>query len=744
MTAPDPAAATDALPRVTAARRWLAGGLATGLVAAVAVTELIRWGTPPTDIVVYALFLVWGVCLPGFVVHRSLRGPQPGWPHEIALAATTGLIGVFGAAVIGAASGIGAWALWLWPPVTLLLLLPVGTRRRVLARTSGASWGPGAALGVAASVAALVLHVSRSFFAVSPLPPSDVPLYQDLLWHLGLIGEATRSIPLQTPQAITAGPVRYHWFADAEIAGESLATGLDPVVLLLRLWPLVLAVLVVLLAAVLAHSASRRSAAAPLAAGLTAATTILLPWAGPGDAQDAFRPLSPTQLFAMAILLLALHAAFEWCGTSGPPGAGVVAVAAAITGAGAKPTVLPLLLGGFVVAAIASRFLRARVRPWLVGAAASAVLLVASLILVAGGDSGSSIRLLASLALVPLFVERLTGGQGLVDPGFVSGPGVFAAAVAIAAMWAVRPLLGVAPIFQAELRRRPGAWMLAGACGAGVAAFLVLGHPGYSQLYFLHTAIPVGAVAGAWWLVAAVGDRPWAVRVAAIAGLAGAAAAALAYWWRVARESTGTEPAGLRSAAIAAAVIAVAIAGIGIAEWVRRRRGGRRDGPALIGGLAALVGAILASLPLSAFVFTPPPPATSSLALAQSEAAEWIREHTPADALLAVNDHCLGEESATCNARVFWASGLAQRRVLVEAWSYTAQSSGDRAYFDPALLEFNQALFEEPTPALASEASEKGVGWLVATLDAGPVSSRLDEIADRVYANDEIEVYRLR
>src|SRR5690606_7200816 len=107
--------------------------------------------------------------------------------------------------------------------------------------------------------------------------------------------------------------------------------------------------------------------------------------------------------------LLALRAAFEWCGTGGPPGAGVVAVAAAIAGAGAKPTVLPLLLGGFVVAAIASRFLRARVRPWLVGAAASAVLLVASLILVAGGDSGSSIRLLASLALVPLFGERLTG-----------------------------------------------------------------------------------------------------------------------------------------------------------------------------------------------------------------------------------------------------------------------------------------------------------------------------------------------
>lgn len=728
--------------RVISFRRWTAGLVSTGAVTTVAIIELIRWGTPLPAIGVYGLFLIWGLCLPGFIIHRSLRGPQPGWTHEIALATATGMAGLVCVTVISVSCGV-EWAVWLWPALALLLLIPARTRRKVLSRTHGTSWRTGATLGVAASAAALILHLSRSFFSATPLPPSSVSLYQDLQWHLGLISEAMRSVPLKTPQAITAGPVRYHWFADAEIAGESLATGIDPTLLLLRLWPLAVAVLVVILTGVLAHSASGRSAAAPLAAGLAAATTMLLPWAGPGDTQDVFRPLSPTQLFAMVILLLAVHAAFSWAGAQRSAGAGIVALAALVVGSGAKPTVLPVLLGGFIVAAIASCFLRARAWPWLVAAAASAALLVTSQFLVAGGDAGSTVNVLASLRLVATFRERMTGEDGFVDPGLLSDPVVLAAGVTFAVIWSARPLFGMAAIFQAELRPRPEAWMLAGACGSGVAAFLLLSHPGYSQLYFLFTAVPVGAVAGAWWLVAAVGDRRWAARIAIIAGGIGAIAASGAYWWRVARESAGLESAGLRSAAIVGAVLVVAIAGIAIAEWIRRRRGGRRDGPVLIAALSIVMGAVMASLPLSAFVFSPPPPGTSTLALAQSQAAEWIRTHTPADTVLAVNDHCVGEESVECDSRVFWASGLGQRRVLVEAWSYTAQSSHG-PFFDPLLLEFNQALFEEPTPALAREASEMGVGWLVATLDAGAVSSDLSEIADQVYANSEIEIYRLR
>jgi hypothetical protein len=80
-----------------------------------------------------------------------------------------------------------------------------------------------------------------------------------------------------------------------------------------------------------------------------------------------------------------------------------------------------------------------------------------------------------------------------------------------------------------------------------------------------------------------------------------------------------------------------------------------------------------------------------------------------------------------CDARHFWVSGAAERRVLVEGWAYTerAISIGMRTatnprrvpFWDPELLALNDEAFASPSPeTLTRLRDEHGVRWLLASL----------------------------
>ena len=147
--------------------------------------------TPTEDIGSYALY--WALCevVPGTLVFKATRGSAGSWLADLALGATTGL-----------ALELAAWAvassldlrdqLRFWPVLALALLVGRRTRGRVLARPSQ-PWSLPAVAVVAAAVAQVVWHVDRTFLQVVPLPPTGRFYYPDLLWHLGLVNEATRS-----------------------------------------------------------------------------------------------------------------------------------------------------------------------------------------------------------------------------------------------------------------------------------------------------------------------------------------------------------------------------------------------------------------------------------------------------------------------------------------------------------------------------------------------------------------------
>ena len=183
---------------------------------------------------------------------------------------------------------------------------------------------------------------------------------------------------------------------------------------------------------------------------------------------------------------------------------------------------------------------------------------------------------------------------------------------------------------------------------------------------------------------------------------------------------------------------------------------------ALLAGLAA--GALLLTAALDAPLDLFPNPvsrlvegksqyATSPGALRPREltAMEWIRDHLPADAILAVsNDRTphtrdLGPSDASFPA-------FTERRTFREAWGYTARANeiGEVDVFAGRLDPFprrtalERAAYEHADPAaVRAMVDEYGVTHIVVLKKNGAVDPRLYRLGRLVYSNRAVDVIEL-
>ena len=445
-------------------------------------------------------------------------------------------------------------------------------------------------------------------------------------------------------------------------------------------------------------------------------------------------------------------------------------------GAGTKPSLLPVVACGGLLAMIAL-WVRTREFP---RTAAIVTLLPLLLIPVAavavfGSTDGSRVQLLQTLSLDPAFDEAvghadsLPGRGGWLAPDLAGASSdVWVVALGLLALYVLTELprlIGLAgPL--GSLRDDPAMWWSAGVVGSGFAGLWVLSHPGYSQHYFWRIVIALGivlTVAMIARLLPASPGRGWpAVAVVGLAGIG--VGAAFTYPWPLmpvpVEEISYDMTDRLEPYAVAAAIVAVTI--LLLRLWSGRRGWTRVPALALVACFVCAAGATTAVYDLgrSVRLATEGDPIVSPedsryVSGDEQRAALWLNEHSDEDDLVATNVFCVPVGYRTgCHHASFWVQGLTGRQLLVGGWAYTEQNltaygrGGDVRYHRlpspwPDRVALSLRAVQSPNAEVISELERRGVRWIFADRRATLVSPALEELATLRYRNDDVLIYRL-
>lgn len=690
-------------------------------------------GVALTEIAVFGLAWAWVVWVPGFVISRAIWGRARLFVADIAIASGVGIVTSTLVWLVLLAFG-GQGLILAWPLLTAPLLY--FRRAAVLDRRPYEHrLGLLASLALTAVLLAVVGTLARSFFATSPLPEGDITWYADTFWHLGLVAELGRSMPPFDPQ-VFGEPFWYHWFANAHAASLAGASGLDPILVFLRLWqPAVLLTVLGLLVAA-SDVATRRAWPGVVAGVLAFSYGVDFTWFGLPGLNSSSIPLSPSHQFALVPMMLIVLAVAELLRTR-RRGAPIALFAVGTLGLiGGKASTLPVMICGLLAVIVLSWFTERALARWLAAMLGIAVAgFTTSMIATAAANEGGAVQLFSSVGITRPWRILMEGrGVGydvpLVLPGLeLRGAGTLL--VLILASYVV--MAGAAWLGLPLLRRDLLAWFLLAVGFAGFAALMLVKAGGESQQYFMRGALPAWALLGglaawtAWrravtaggrnvgvlWVLVGLGTGRLIASAASTSassspeatGLNAAVAtpilafvlpvvvtAALVWivdrrlvWLVAAVQLIGAQDlllaplSGLTDPGSAADIAAAALTAVGTAGILAMGRRGWEPRGAIRGTAAALLGLALL-LSLAGGLTATRNRMDSELSgvtvtAAQVDASQWVREHTDPDALLATNVHCADPpERPRCNLQGFWPAGLTGRRMLLGTWSYTPEA----------------------------------------------------------------------
>ncbi|AVT39564.1 hypothetical protein [Plantactinospora sp. BB1] len=719
---------------------------------------LLAADTDPADILRYAGYLLLALILPGTLVYRALRRRPHTLVEDVAMGAAVGLVLELPAWALYAWLGLAGW-LWTWPAAIVALFLAVPRlRRHWLVRDYrptpvGWSWS------VTGAVAFFTTYLSSTFLERNPILPTSENTHQylDLAYQLSLAGEAKHQFPIHLPQ-VAAEPLDYHWFGYVHMAATSLIGGIDLPVVALRLTIPALCAAAIVLTAVLGWRVSGRPAVGAVAAVLffvIGETNFTDPVTMPFGTQASFVIWHGMSMIYSWVLLIALIAVLADVVDRRPDrpvaaigrGAFVLAPLLMLASSGAKASSLPVVGLALAFTAVALLVATRRI-PWAVvgaGLATAAAQLFATAVLYRFKAYGIEVDPLAS-SLEPYWTPP--------PEGWPAPLAVLAVVVAFAVNMQLR-VVGIGPLLWLRRGRlEPVQWFLLGGALAGPLLYLLLRQPGGANQYFTRAGFTFAVVLSAWGYLMVADRARLTRRSGTVLGLCALALAValVALQFRYAGPAAGEtmfdwlRPLLWWSAGLAVlAVIAVGIwlpASLGIAALHKR------------GAIALLTAVLVVGAPgllmdMRKSERSPNGGAYANISLPKSrvDAARWARDHSEPGDVLATNVHCLAVVNGWCDARSFWLSAYAERRVLVEGWGFAPRVASSGAYtpfWDQELLRRNDAAFTEPTEAGLRELRDRhAVRWLVVDRTVGVESPELGRLARLRYENDRMAVYQL-
>ncbi|HEY4568930.1 MAG TPA: hypothetical protein VIH10_05670 [Kribbella sp.] len=687
---------------------------------------------PPWMPAAYLVYVLIVIVVPGTMFWRRLTGGTGWFAADVVLGTS------FGLAVEALIYPVGM--LFSMPFAALLMpALALGVWRalpRAQLPERPTPWWAVAGVMVAVGVAAAwFVRVGSQLIPLNGpkalRPNSDAP------HNLALAGELTHHFPPKVPYADGNG-LTSHWAAYDHIASAHWITSVPLDVLTHRMVPFAWILLTVLGAAAVGMLLTGRAIAAPIAAGLTVAAGDLVawPWAV-ADRVFADGPFSlgeltnPPQAFS-TVLLLPLIAVTALL-LRRKPGttrgqlfrlfvtAGVLIGALALT----KATTLPIYAAGVAAAWVylTVRAGRLNLRALVLGVAVAAAYALTFFVVLLGAastvrfDPGATFRSLA---------ERMGGGSA-----------VAVIAVVVVVGW-ILPALG-ALLIRTRLARDPMPVFLVAGFVAAVVGASLLSDRGETQLFFVRTGFVFGVLLATWGLGSLERRQFW------IAGVALAIGVAAIYWGRY-RSPVSCTTGNCFGQGLAVALV-IALLGIGVFGLILR--GSRRTWAVI--AVAVLLGMTVSPTVTSVRRFAAPPLTEyDSIAPGGIEAARFIRRNSGSADRIATNVHCHQAGAAHCLTGSYWIAGYAERRVLVEGWSYQSRvddsypAGVQGPYWDEEALRLNDEVFSNPSrQAIETLRTKYSVQWLLLDERVGAAPKELERLTELRFQLGTVRVYQI-
>ena len=739
---------------------------------------VLAWGVSPEEVGRYALYLVLVVVLPGCAVWRACGPNLLYMSHELALGAAVGIALETAARLTASVLGLPPnSAVIATTALTVLLVIIPSTRARIRRPWSRlprqAAWAQTAVLLLAS------IWFAYAYFREQPVTWSGRGGPEnDLLFALGLAGEATHRWPMEFPW-VSGEPLRYHWFFAEHLAMATQISGVDLPTILLRLDILPAVMVIAVGTGALATRMAGHPAVAAPAAALLLVVQDFSPMAVHELVQDGRAAVtgvpydvslwwSASGLYAALVFGPLFLLVIEVVRKQARLGHWVLLVLLLVVGVGAKASVLPVVIAA-VSLVVAVEVMRSRRlhEPGFALLLASVLIFSVALVFVYGAEpQGLEVFPFGHVMTTPLGVWVLS--TGAVAP---------TALVAVFVMLLV--VLSTVPPFlplvllarRSGLTRDPALVACLGALALGLAALVLLYHPGQSNLYFLRTALPALAAGSAWVLHEVLPSfgaaRRTHLRFVAAAFLAGLSSMMALGLWDWSDPSDG--PSALRLARASAPWVGAGLMAVLVAVVLSRLVGARQqDHKTLFLVLVALficgAGAVRVPTQVVGWVTSHPPgavePAANPLQHISPEsvaAAQWIRDHSEPRDEVVTNVFCMtgsSEDQRACDNRTFWVAAYTERRTVLSGWGYTARTntlatengytnSWQYPFWDQPRLDRLRTFLADPTVYTAKELSGQGVRYVLAVPGHDRVSPRMGEVVAEVHREGDVRVYRL-
>ena len=780
--------ATEAAPRLTSASRDVVSLTDYFVQARGPVMRFVPWLIPVISIVgglrfldvdtgpivVYGLYFVLCIVLPGVLLMRALCGSTGSWPEDIGLGAAVGvayeLLGWALFTAVGWEGYLGAW-----PALVLVVFVTARPLHRcwVIGRPPRVpiAWHWGVAIAI--TIAVLVgLYLGM---AGTQVPPNGVAYYPDLLYHLSMVNQAVHSVPPGLPQ-VSGHALDYHWFANAHMAAGVDITGISSELVLLRLWILPVYVVSLLIFAAMARQVSRTWWAGIVAASALAVGQFVGIWpfpAGLGSSPLTF--YSPSlvvgAMMAAAAAVFLMDAVYRG---PAPWRVWFLVVPLLIVAGGAKPTGLPLLLGGLGMAGLCQLIVKRRL-PWrsMLVALVVGITIVVTLHTVVGSTAGSKLRLFGIVRAIPGYREAtgdtaLAAGAGWTLPSLTDSDRVaYWGALAVLASIFVSQLTALssfAAVAHRGTRRDPVAWFLVGAVLAGWLAFLVVDHPSAGEVYFPRTALPFAAAASAWVVASALKGRSRVTHAIVIVGGLTLGTLLVVLTSQFHPPLNGSRESRVEALWVPMAVlIGVCILLVAIwlvLRWPLRPMRGLGAGVAVLTLMGLSVPSAWGTL---RYIGDEGWPAerVSTVAVDQvhpdeQRAALWLKANSRPGDIVASNTACHpARRQPPCDARGYIVSGIAGRQTVLEGWAYTQQAlarqgvDGKTYHVQPSPWPDRSGIIDRLFTAPNAEVintlrTTYGVRWIFADQLAGKVPVQaLGKLAVLRHEEPSVLIYEL-